>query len=67
MERAAEAEDARQLHRELMTVKQDRTRVTNRIRALLATQGVLEMEVGPGCPERLGAGDLGRASPSGAS
>jgi transposase len=34
-----EAEDARQLHRELRTLTQDRTRVTNRIRALLATQG----------------------------
>jgi transposase len=40
-----EAEDARQLHRELKTLKRDRTRVTNRIRALLATQGVLEVEL----------------------
>jgi transposase len=33
-------EDARQLHRELLTVKRDRTRVTNRIRGLLASQGL---------------------------
>jgi hypothetical protein len=26
----------------------DRTRVTNRIKALLATQGVLDVELGPG-------------------
>jgi transposase len=33
-------EDARQLHRELLNTKRDRTRVTNRIRGLLATQGL---------------------------
>ncbi len=33
-------EQRRQLHRELFTVKQDRTRVTNRIAGLLATVGV---------------------------
>ncbi|HJQ89686.1 MAG TPA: IS110 family transposase [Propionibacteriaceae bacterium] len=43
-----EAEDARQLHRELQTLKRDRTRVTNRIKALLATQGILQVELGPG-------------------
>ena len=42
-----EAEDARQLHRELKTLGRDRTRVTNRIKALLATQGLLEVELGP--------------------
>jgi len=42
-----EAEDARQLHRELKTLQHDRTRVTNRIRALLATQGVLDIDLGP--------------------
>ncbi len=36
-----EAEDRRQLHRELLTVKRDRTRVTNRIKGLLASQGVV--------------------------
>lgn len=34
------AEDARHLHRGLVAVKRDRVRVTNRIRGLLATQGV---------------------------
>jgi transposase len=35
-----DAEDRRQLHRELVTTKRDRTRVTNRIKGLLASQGV---------------------------
>ena len=35
-----EAEDARHLHRELMTLKRDRVRVTNRIKGLLVTQGL---------------------------
>jgi transposase len=34
-------EDARQWDRELLTLKRDRTRVTNRIGGLLATQGVM--------------------------
>ena len=33
-------EDRRQLHRELLTTKRDRARVTNRIKGLLAAQGV---------------------------
>ena len=33
-------EDRRQLHRELTTAKQDRTRVINRIKGLLAGHGV---------------------------
>jgi hypothetical protein len=33
-------EDSRQLHRELLTAKRDRTRMTNRIRGLLANQGL---------------------------
>lgn len=37
---AVEEEDARQLHRELLTTKRERTRVTNRIRGLLASQGL---------------------------
>src|SRR5262245_6290662 len=37
-------EDARHLHRELLTAKRDRTRVTNRIGGLLANQG-LEIEL----------------------
>ncbi len=35
-----EQEDRRQLHRELLTTKRDRTRLTNRIHGLLAGQGV---------------------------
>jgi transposase len=35
-----EEEDARQLHRELQTTKRDRTRLTNRIKGLLAGQGL---------------------------
>ena len=37
---SAAAEDERQLTREIDTVREDRTRVRNRIQALLATQGV---------------------------
>lgn len=33
-------EDARHLHRELLTAKRDRTRVTNRMQGLLANQGL---------------------------
>jgi len=34
-------EDRRQLHRELLTAKRDRTRVTNRMKGLLANQGLV--------------------------
>ncbi|MGH7527228.1 MAG: transposase [Gemmatimonadales bacterium] len=34
-------EDRRQAHRELLTLKRDRARVTNRIKGLLANQGVV--------------------------
>lgn len=37
---SAEDEDRRQLHRELLTTKRDRTRVKNRIKGLLFAQGV---------------------------
>lgn len=37
---SAAAEDARQLTREIATVREDRTRLRNRIQGLLATQGV---------------------------
>lgn len=40
----AAEEDRRQAHRELLTVKRDRARVTNRIKGFLANQGV-ELEV----------------------
>lgn len=36
-----EAEDRRQPHRELLALKRDRARVTNRIKGLLANQGVV--------------------------
>jgi transposase len=47
-----EAEDRRQLHRELLTAKRDRTRVTNRIKGLLSSQGVV-LALGAGFVERL--------------
>lgn len=47
-----EAEDARHLHRELGTLKRDRTRVTNRIKGLLASQG-LSIPLGTGFLRRL--------------
>ena len=37
---SVEAEDKRHLHRQLLTLKRDRTRHINRIKGLLATQGV---------------------------
>jgi transposase len=45
-------EQRRQLHRELFTLKQDRTRVTNRIAGLLSTVGVL-LKVDEGFGARL--------------
>ena len=47
-----EQEERRQLHRELMTARRDRTRSTNRIKSLLATQGA-RLEGGRGLPEAL--------------
>jgi transposase len=40
-----EEEDRRQLHRELMTARRDRARLTNRIKGLLAAQGVAVAEM----------------------
>lgn len=37
---SAEDEDGRHLHRELSTLKKEKTRTSNRIRGLLATQGI---------------------------
>lgn len=45
-------EDARELHRELLTTKRDRNRVTNRIRGLLAGQG-LEIDLTAEVPAQL--------------
>ena len=42
------AEDARHLHRELLTLKADRTRVTNRIKGLLVAQGLSVSSLGRG-------------------
>jgi transposase len=47
-------EDARQLHRELLTAQRDRTRVTHRIRGLLANQG-LEIDLTKAVPAQLAA------------
>lgn len=45
-------EDARQLHRELAALKQERTRHTNRMRGLLAGQGI-DLKVGPSFRQEL--------------
>jgi transposase len=50
---SAEAEDERQLHREMMALKRERTRHINRVKGLLAGQGVV-MDVGAGFMEELG-------------
>jgi transposase len=57
-----EAEDARQLNRELMAVKRDRTRLTNRMHGLLAGQGV-RLELGNDFPEQLDGVALWDGSP----
>jgi transposase len=49
---SVEEEDRRQLHRALATVKQDRTRVINRIKGLLAAHGLV-MPPGGDCPQQL--------------
>ncbi len=51
---SVDAEDERQLHRELMTLKRERTRHINRIKGLLASQGVVQ-EIGTGFMEEIGA------------
>jgi transposase len=51
---SAEAEDERQLHREMMAMKRERTRHINRVKGLLAGQGVV-IEVGAGFMEEIGA------------
>jgi len=49
---SVEAEDARHLHRELMGLKRDRTRHINRIKGLLAGQGV-RLKVSAALPQQL--------------
>ena len=48
-----EAEDARHLHRELLTIKSERTRLTNRIKGLLTTQGLSVSSVARGFADEL--------------
>ena len=57
-----EEEDRRQLHRELRTLKQERTRVVNRMQGLLASQG-LQLPKGRNMPERLEAMRLWDGTP----
>jgi len=63
---AVEAEDRRQFHRELEDLKVERTQHTNRIKGLLAGQGV-RLEIGASFLERLKAVRLwdGRPMPEG--
>ena len=51
---SAGAEDERQLHREMMALKRERTRHINRVKGLLAGQGVV-IDVGAGFMEEIGA------------
>lgn len=60
-----EAEDARHLHRELLTLKSGRTRVTNRIRGLLAAQGLSPSSLTRAFPDQLDALRLWDGSPLG--
>lgn len=57
------AEDARHLHRELLTLKTERTRVTNRIKGLLAAQGLCVSSLARGLPEQLDVLRLWDGSP----
>ncbi len=50
---SVKAEDERQLHRELMRLKKEQTRHINRMKGLLASQGV-GMEIGPEFIEAIG-------------
>lgn len=42
---SAEAEDARNLHREMVAIKKEKTAHTNRIKSLLAAQGITGVEI----------------------
>ncbi len=57
-----EEEDRRQLHRELRTLKKERTRTTNRIKGLLANQGI-RLEKNGDLRQRLGRLRLWDGSP----
>jgi transposase len=56
------AEDERQLHRELMGLKRERTRHINRMKGLLASQGVV-LEIGAGFMEEIRVVRLWDGSP----
>ncbi len=58
-----QAEDARHLHRELLTLKSDRTRITNRIKGLLAAQGLSVTSLTRGFLDQLDDLRLWDASP----
>ncbi len=58
-----QAEDARHLHRELLTLKCDRTRITNRIKGLLAAQGLSVTSLGRSFLDQLDDLRLWDASP----
>jgi transposase len=58
-----EAEDARHLHRELLTLKSERTRSTNRIKGLLTTQGLSVSSVARSFADELDELRLWDASP----
>lgn len=49
----AEAEDARQLNREMRAIKTEKTAHTNRIKSLLATQGITDLAIDSSFPNRL--------------
>lgn len=57
-----EAEAARQLPREIDTVREDRKRVRNRLQAFLATQGI-RLALGPSFPQQLPALTTGDGRP----
>src|SRR3989442_6398675 len=57
-----EEEDRRELHRELRTLKKERTRTTNRIKGLLANQGI-RLEKNGDLRQRLGRLRLWDGSP----
>jgi transposase len=59
---SAESEDARQLNRELMSLKHDRTPITNRIHGLLAGQGV-RLELSDDFSEQLDTVELWDGAP----
>jgi len=60
---SVEEEDRRHLHRELQSAKRDRTRVTNRMKGLLANHGLTLDLQRKGVPERLRALEQWDGSP----